>query len=341
MAITNPPYVCQGRTDHPAALFRMALAAVQPGPMLVGATSPVGGVNINFGNALQVTGLASMNVQVGTGFCLMPNSTSWNGMYGGYNASTLNLSISAASSTQWRTDRVDAVVVDPGDNTANWTPVVTIGTLSSSAPGATPAAPANSTPLALVRVVPNMTVTNGGGTVVDNRVYQTLPGVWPTTSTNRPSLSDPEGMMWFETDTNLLGIIVNGTYEYILLGTAAPDTWHDFRPANAGFNGSNSGEYPPQYRKTPDGMYVEFMGSVGLPASGMNATNVFTNAMPAGYRPNHHSPIPAVCSNSEVVDFNILTNGMIQLGGFTGSGSGVLAYLNGRIPLDVSGLIQS
>src|ERR1700744_328005 len=226
MAATNPAYVCQGRTDHPASLFRMAQAGLHPSMMAAGSTAPAGGVSPHFGSALAISGLASMNVTVGTGLAYMPNSTAWNGMYAGYNSATFTVAIAAASSSQWRTDLICATMTDPGDNTAAWTVQAVTGTNSSSSPGATPALPSNSVPLALVRVTPNMTVTNGAGTVVDNRSYIGMQGTIITTSSNKPSLSMPNGTTWYETDTGGYGVILQGAYQYIATGTVSTDTWH-------------------------------------------------------------------------------------------------------------------
>lgn len=347
MAASNPPYAAQGRTDHPAVLFRQVLAGLASAPIAAGATSPIGGVHSGFGSGMAVSGLASMNVAVGTGLVYIPASTAWNGVYGAYCASSFNVSLAASSSTQWRRDYIVAQMTDPGDATAAWNAVAVTGTFSSSAPGALPAIPSNSIPLAIVNVVPNMTVTSGGGTVQDARIFLPLPGVWPTTSSLRPSLSAQEGTMWFETDTNQLGIIVNGAYQYVSIATAIADTWHDMRPCAAGFNGTNAGSYPPQYRKTPDGQHVELFGSLTL-AAVYTGVAVFTNPLPAGYRPNHDVHI--VMNLESNGSSNLVTTpgiwikstGVIQFQNFpTGLASTFVDLHNISFPLDASGLIQS
>jgi hypothetical protein len=294
MTAIEPPFACQGRADHPASLFRMMLAGAAGAPFAVGNTSPAGGVDPYLGNAMAITGLASLNVQVGTGLVMIPNTTAWNGMYAGYNSATFNLAIAAASSTQWRTDRVDAVVVDPGDATANWNVVVTTGVFSSSSPGATPAAPANSVPLARILVVPNMTVTNGGGTVVDARVFTGLKGVFKTTSAAKPSLTCPEGTMWVESDTHQIGIILNGAYLYLVQSSraSADDPWHAFNPlSNAWAVGSGGFA---QYRYSDDGRSIKISAKNLTPGTKTDGTIISTN-FPAGYRPinNHEFPIAA------------------------------------------------
>jgi hypothetical protein len=143
-------------------------------------------------------------------------------------------------------------------------------------------------------------------------------------------------------DTNLLGVLVNGIYNYVQFSPSQPDPWHDMRPMTTGFVGSNSGEYPPQYRLTNDGLHVELFGGIGLPASGYGGVNVAQSPLPAGYRPNHHVSLPIALTSGTPAELNVLPNGNIQLAGITGSGSGVIAYLNGcTFPLDSSGLIQS
>ncbi len=275
MSAVNPPWACQGRTDHPAALVRNALAAALSMRGSGNNTTAAGGVHPDYGNRLVVTGLASMNVQVDTGAAVMPSSTSWYGCYYGYAATTTNLSIAASSATQWRTDRVDAAVTDPGDNTANWTPVVTTGTFSSSSPGATPAAPSNSVPLALIRVVPNMTVTNGAGTVLDNRQWLPLGGPLITTSANKPtSALSQDGTMWYETDTQQLGILIGGVARYIVAGDA-PDTLHTSTSLLNGWAGTVC------YRKSQDGMvHAWFQLNAGVGTDNTAFWNI-----PSGYQP--------------------------------------------------------
>jgi hypothetical protein len=203
----------------------MALAGSAVNPQAVGSTVSAGGVSQQFGNALAVTGLASMAVSVGTGLCYIPSSTAWQGEYAAFNTGSFNVSISASSTTQWRRDYIVAQVTDPGDNTANWNIVPVTGTFSSTSPGALPAIPNNSIPLGIVNVVPNMTVTNGAGTISDARSFMALPGPKTCTSSSKPALTCPNGTMWYETDTNQVGIIVAGAYKYVNIGTAL-DTFH-------------------------------------------------------------------------------------------------------------------
>jgi hypothetical protein len=264
-----------------------------------------------------------MNVQIGTGVANIPHTTAWNGMYVGYNTANFNVSIAASSATQWRTDRVDAVVVDPGDATANWNAVVTTGTFASSSPGATPAAPANSVPLALIRVVPNMTVTNGGGTVIDNRLINGLKGVWPTTSSAKPSLSAPEGTMWFETDTNLLGIIVNGAYQYIPIGLNVADPWHSLGTFGLGWTIARG-----RYRLTTDG---ELEIDINLTGTGVPGSLLWPNTLPSQYRPAVVKRIPGVPDTGAACHTTINTAGVVT----SQAPSGAATFdSSGRVPLD-------
>jgi hypothetical protein len=316
----------------------MMLSGLATSPIAAASTSPGGGVNPFFGNSLAVTGQASMNVQIGTGLVYVPSTTAWNGMYACYCSSAFTVALAAASSTQWRRDYIVAQITDPGDATANWNGAVVTGAFSSSAPGALPTLPANSVPLAIINVVPNMTVTTGGGTVQDP---------WLTTSSARPPLTAPEGTLWFEADTNQLGILVNGAYNYLSVTTQVADTWHDLRPGAAGWNGTVSGEYPPQYRRTPDGQHVEIMGILGIPSPPYTGVNAFTNPLPAGYRPNHQvrcsfSLVGNGTSNMvSTATMNVLTTGHIQFSNLPTGLAGTTLFMNCVYPLDGSGLIQS
>jgi hypothetical protein len=280
-----------------------------------------------------------MNVQIGTGLVYIPNTTAWNGMYAGYNTANFNVSIAAASGTQWRTDRVDAVCTDPGDNTANWNAVVTTGTFSSSSPGATPAAPANSTPLALIRVVPNMTVTNGGGTVVDNRLIAGLKGVWPTTSAARPSLSCPNGTMWYESDTQSLGVIVAGAYRYInVAAPAVQDPWHNFNPLVTGWSVPANGYA--KYRKTFDNE-VQIEGAIATTAGTSGTfTTITQSPLPAGYRPVNDHLFPVTTdqiatspTTNQSPKGKLMTTGHIQLQAISTSANFI--WWEVRCPLDI------
>jgi hypothetical protein len=296
MAASNPPFACQGRADHSAALFRMMLAGAAGAPFAVGNTSPAGGVDPYLGNAMQITGLASLNVQVGTGLVYMPASTAWNGMYAGFNSATFNVALAAASSTQWRRDLIVAQTTDPGDATANWNVVAVTGVFSSSAPGALPAQPANSVLLAIINVVPNMTVTNGGGTVQDSRIYSGLKGTYKTTSAARPPLTAPEGTSWIESDTHQFGVIINGAYQFAVLSarSSADDGWHAFNPLSNTWS-VNAGGWG-QYRYADDGRSVKLSG-FGLHAGTVTDGTVVSSLIPAGYRPINNHTFNVACAN--------------------------------------------
>jgi hypothetical protein len=339
MTAINPPYVCQGRTDHPAQLFRLALAGAAGAPFAAGGTSPAGGVDPYLGQAMAITGLASMNVQVGTGLVYIPNTTAWNGMYAGYNTATFNVPIAASSSTQWRSDYIVAQVTDPGDNTANWQVSSVAGAFSSSSPGALPALPANSIPLAIIRVVPNMSVTNGGGTVVDARVFNGLKGVFPTTSANKPSLTCPNGTMWYESDTQLLGMLIGGARKYVAFTSqlTSNDPWHAFNPLSNSWAVGGGGWA--QYRYANDGRSVK-ISAKGLTLGTKTDGTIVSSNFPAGYRPinNHEFPvatdaIPAP-TTAGTPRMTLDTSGNLKCFGFLGS-TGVEVSWDVEVPLDL------
>jgi hypothetical protein len=290
------------------------------------------------GQALIVTGLASMNVQIGTGVVHIPNTTAWNGMYTGYNTATFNVSIPAASSTQWRSDYIVAQIVDPGDATANWAVNDVVGTFSSSSPGALPALPANSIPLAIIRVVPNMTVTTGAGTIVDARVFNGLRGVFPTSSSARPSLTCPNGTIWYESDTHSLGVILNGAYQYLVDTTRSTsnDTWKPLTLQN-GFT-FNTGGYA-SYRYADDGRSVK-VSARGISPPASFAENTIVMTLPSGYRPiNPHEFAVAtdllayVGSNAKGPRFTVDTAGTLRIWGVAAAATTVSMDID--IPLDL------
>lgn len=93
-----------------------------------------------------------------------------------------------------------------------------------------------------------------------------------------------------------------------------PDEWHDLRPCSTGFNGTNSGYYPPQYRFNGDNSRVEIFGVVKVPTSGGGSTAIFANALPPGYRPGNNVEIPvnALDGGSEQAWVLIATSGFIE-----------------------------
>jgi hypothetical protein len=330
MAAINPPWACQGRTDHPAQLVRMAQAGVATRAGVPGITVALGGVNPYFGNRLVITGLASMNVQVDTGLVYIPNSTAWNGLYAGYNTGTFNVSLAASSATQWRQDYIVAQVTDPGDNTANWNVVAVTGTFSSSAPGSLPALPNNSVPLATVAVVPNMTVTNGGGTVSDAKLWQPLAGVQYTTSSSIPATTQLDGTMWVENDTDLLGVILGTTQRYFLTSAFKPDTWHVPAFSNSWSN-QGGGLMPLQYRKEQ----VNKVHLIGVLNPAARTSDLFTT-LPAGNRPTTGIEAPIGFHTSTGAGsgafLRVGTDGSCSI---INSGTGIGACIvNAFIPLD-------
>ena len=319
MAPIQPAGFLQNRADHPASLFRMAMAGqLSGGPTIVGATSPAGGVHPALGGRLAVTGQASMNVSVATGLVNMPSSTAWNGLYSGYNSAAYTVAIGAASATQWRTDLIVARQHDTalGDGDNNWDIIAVPGTNSSSAPGATPAAPNNSIPLALIRVTPNMTVTNGGGTVVDARQFIGLSGPIFCTSATRPSLSCPEGTMWIETDTHLAGIILNGAYAYIPTTsstTPAAGAWTAFNPLSNTWavRAPYTSAWVRKLNFPPNCVQISATITTGTSAGNITDGTVIGN-VPAGFRPSTTQTLPLVTATNIGIGYvNIASSGNV------------------------------
>jgi hypothetical protein len=346
MSPVNPAYVMQGRSDHPASLFRNALGSLSNAPVTVGNAIPAAGINPYLLSRLAVTGLGSMNVTAGSGAAYVTATAAFQGQYFCLNNGAYNVAIPTSSSTQWRTDYIALVVTDAGDGSATWDIVDVPGTFSSSAPGAFPALPNNAFVIASVAVTPNMTTTNGAGTITDRRQYNSLAGVIPCLASQKPNASCGDGTMWYETDTDQLGVYVNGVAQYVSFAQAV-DTWHDLRPGNAGWNGTNTGVYPPQYRISPDGSKVEIFGSMRIPNSGtLVGVPVFANNMPSQYRPASAVRIPlmmispAAGSYSKTPQAVIHNDGSITFEGVEGQNTQVV-FMDGSYPLPVSGLIPT
>jgi hypothetical protein len=331
MAVINPAYALQNRADHPASLFRMAMAGIVTSPLALGSTVPFGGVHPAFGAQLAVSGNAALTVTIGTGLVYIPSATAWAGMYAALNEANYTISIAAVSATQWRTDIIAAVQNDSATSTSlasvttgvdGWDIVDVVGTFSSSSPGATPTLPPNAVPLAHVLVTPNMTVTNAGGTVVDARIYSPLSGIVSTVSSARPPLTCPEGTMWWENDTNLLGVIVSGAYNYIPYGAGITnDPWHALGTITAGWSVGGIA----RYRLKPDGEVEVDLNSIVPPGTPpANGTDVYTavNGLPSGYRPVRTYSANAVASQALGVGtpaFKFLATGEIQIFGVSGT----------------------
>lgn len=346
MSPVNPAFVMQGRSDHPASLFRNAIGSLSNAPVAVGNGIPQSGINPYLLSRLGVTGLGSMNVTVGSGAAYVTATAAFQGQYFCLNNGAYNVVIPTASSTQWRQDYIAIVVTDAGDGSATWDIVDVPGALSSSAPGPLPVQPNNCFPIARIEVTPNMTTTNGAGTIIDGRQYNSLAGVIPCLASQKPAATCGDGTMWYETDTDQLGVYVNGIAQYVSFATPV-DTWHDLRPGNAGWNGTNSGVYPPQYRISPDGASVQLFGGVQIKGSGTIVDQpIFANAMPSAYRPASATRIPlaminpAAGSYSKTPQVVVHNNGDIRFEGIEGQYSQI-AFMNGSYPLPSSGLIPT
>lgn len=293
IAPVNPAFILQARTDNTAQSMRMALSVAVAADMAVGATSPNGGVHPAFGGLLNVTGTAGMSVNVDTGLVYIPSTTAWEGSYAGWNTASYAVTIPASNATQWRMDYIAAVQNDSATSTSyggvttgadGWDIVNVEGTFSGSAPGVLPALPPNAISLATIAITPNMTVTTGLGTVTDARSWVSLPGVIPCTSSTRPALSAPEGTLFYESDTHMPGIIINGAYQYLypIPGQATvEDTWHNLSSLVNSW--TSNGALPLNgYRRPPyDPTQMEIILNVnaGVTTDGTTIVN-----LPAPYR---------------------------------------------------------
>ena len=297
----NPAYALQNRSDHPAVLLRNALMGLVFSAQ--GAASwPQGyGVNPLIGNRLAVTGTSGMTVNVDTGLGYMSSGTAFRGTYAGYNSASYSVTVPASSATQWRSDYIvmrqhDTAYGDPDDN---WDIIDVPGTFSSSSPGNLPAIPDTGIPLGIIRVTPNMSVTNGAGTVVDARVYTALGGPVPVTSTGLLPGTLLDGRLWVETDTHLLGVTLNGTRQYIATVpniTGVNDTPHNM-PAMAN-NWSVSGQA--KYMMDIAGnLCVSFVNiHPGNVSDGTNAWNV--GSLPPAYVGATERRIPCWTDNQQI-----------------------------------------
>lgn len=131
-----------------------------------------------------------------------------------------------------------------------------------------------------------------------------------------------------------------------ITNNGATDTWHDMRPLQNSFIGTVGGQYPPQYRISPDGSYVQVAGFVQLgPSSGnQNSLTLFT--MPPAYRPTagsgHRWLITGVADGAASPIVQVDTSGNLQFHFMPASGIGsTIVGIAGEYPLDSSGLIPS
>lgn len=125
------------------------------------------------------------------------------------------------------------------------------------------------------------------------------------------------------------------------------ETWHDMRPLLNGFNGTNAGEYPPQYRYTAEGN-VKVIGTIQLPAAGgYNGVSFFT--FPPAYRCAHSHSWSVAPTNMTAAP--VATNwqgfprafvgslGGIELDGVYSGVNSTLIRIDGEYPLDSTGTI--
>lgn len=134
-----------------------------------------------------------------------------------------------------------------------------------------------------------------------------------------------------------------------VLGAPNGEVWHDMRPLINSFVGTITSRYPPQYRRTIDG-WVEIAGFVQFPSAGGPNWNSVTinNALPSAYRSGSNTgmkwpisletnvtpvgtPVMQMDSSGNLQFHNLPTTGL----------NGTIACINGRFPIDATGLILS
>lgn len=130
--------------------------------------------------------------------------------------------------------------------------------------------------------------------------------------------------------------------------TGVRGLWNDLRPLSNSFVGTITNEYPPQYRKDPDG-FISVMGAVQFPgAGGPNFNSVTFANIPLGFRPSANqgfiapiqlvtnvtpvgTPIVQVDALGNMAFHNMPTSGLL----------GTIARFNFRYPLGNTGTINS
>jgi hypothetical protein len=150
MALRTPPsWLQQG--SHPAENDRLTQQGVYTASGIIG------------GNSLGVTANATpaMNVNIASGWGAIVSSTSGAGVYVGYNDATVNISVTAADTTN---PRIDLVVMTVNDAAYSGTLNNVTFTVVAGTPAASPTAPStpsNSIVLAQLAVAANATtITN-------------------------------------------------------------------------------------------------------------------------------------------------------------------------------------
>jgi hypothetical protein len=127
-----------------------------------------------------------------------------------------------------------------------------------------------------------------------------------------------------------LQLTAEGAIPSSLLPTA--DNWHDLRPVTAAFNATNTGQLPPQYRQTLDGL-VRLAGYVVTATSGYNSL-VFTNSLPTAYQPSAPVERTVTASTGAVGLMTISTAGAITFSEFAaGLPTGTVIGISAEYPL--------
>lgn len=221
MSEVNPPGFLQNAGNvHTAEILRSSYSGLQHGIRTAGSLVARGGVVPFMGGVLAVTqnGSPNMSVNVASGQVYVPGTEGTKqGTYACVNDATKNVTITAADGSNPRIDLVVAKVQDTLYSGAvnSWSLAIVTGTPSGSP--AVPTAPANSVTLAQIAVGAGVTSILTAN-ITDKRFYvAAVGGVIQCTSATRPATTTvPVGSQIFETDTNLLYILIGSTWKLVM-----------------------------------------------------------------------------------------------------------------------------
>jgi hypothetical protein len=140
-----------------------------------------------------------------------------------------------------------------------------------------------------------------------------------------------------------MGIMVNGTPQYFVIAPSVIDTWHDMRPGNSGWGTSVSGEFPPQYKFSSDGLRIELFGAVTIKPTGtISNVAIFANAVGSPYRPavtvRGNLVLEGVAGFTGIPQWAMHSDGTLRFEGIDGQ-FGQTAFINGSYPANGSGLV--
>lgn len=221
MTVINPPGFLQNAgATHTAEQFRNWTGSLTAGFIAATPLIPRGGVNINLGNALQVTqaGSPNMTVLVKSGVAAIPGSEgSKQGIYSVLNDADVTVTITTAHVSLGRIDSIVFKVQDTAYSGAvNSSSIVAVAGTPSGSPAA-PTLPANCIELARVTVGAGV-VSIVNGNIADRRYYLAgAGGVIPCLSTLQPPTTTVKfGQPIYEMDTLLFKIFDGSAYRRVV-----------------------------------------------------------------------------------------------------------------------------